>query len=128
VSARSTDPLDAMAEIIAERVLTKLLGRGIVNVATPKIYTTHKSGPHIPGKSRRWMKDHVQAMPGARKVGRDWEIDVADYESWAKAADHQAVTKTGAPRATNDRRPRTRSRRSRPRRRPRGCARSRRRP
>lgn len=102
MSARSTDPLDAMAEIIADRVLSKLLVRGIVNVATPKVYTTHKAGPHIPGKSRRWMLDHLKSIAGARKVGRDWEIDVADYEAWAKAADRKATVNASAPRAKND--------------------------
>lgn len=98
MSARSTDPLDAMAEIIADRVMSKLLARGIVNVAGPKAYTTHKNGPHVPGKTRRWMKDHLKAIAGARKVGRDWEIDVADYDAWAKADDR----KTNASRASND--------------------------
>lgn len=51
------------------------------------VYTTNKLGPHVPGKSRRWMLDHLSSMPGARKEGRDWVIDVDMYNAWATLKD-----------------------------------------
>jgi len=77
--------LDQLVEAVAERVAKKL--GGAVNPALPARYTTNKAGPHIPGKTRRWMREHIKSMPGARRVGRDWEISAADYEAWATAED-----------------------------------------
>lgn len=81
--------LDDLIEAIAERVATK------INSAPARIYTTNKRGPHIPGKSRRWMLTHVKTMAGARKVGRDWEIDISDYEAWASTEDARRCAENG---------------------------------
>jgi hypothetical protein len=50
------------------------------------VYTTRKSGPHVPGKSRHWMLRNAARM-GARKVGRDWQITPAEYERWLSKQD-----------------------------------------
>lgn len=76
-----------MIEAVADRVARKL-GHG-----TAVVYTTHKSGPHIPGKTRSWMLRHVQAMPGARKVGRDWTIAASDFDAYAAAKDTSRMRK-----------------------------------
>jgi hypothetical protein len=82
--------VEVLAEKIAERVVERVLvrlGRLPAEPERPTAYTTHKSGPHLPGKTRRWMLDHARNIPGAKKVGRDWVISVEDYEAWCKAED-----------------------------------------
>ncbi len=76
--------LDEIADRVAERLLPKLKS---ISPPAAVVYTTHKSGPHIPRKSRRWMLEHISKMPGARKVGRDWLISAADYDAWQAAED-----------------------------------------
>lgn len=75
---------DEDVDRIAARVVAKLR---LVPPPDPTHYTTSKAGPHIPGKSRRWMLDHVCLIPGARKEGRDWVIAIAAYEAWATRED-----------------------------------------
>lgn len=80
--------LDQLADAVAERVAKKLkptTGAPVV------VYTTNKSGPHLPGKTRRWMLDHIRLIPGAKKVGRDWEITAADWEAWKASGDMRLV-------------------------------------
>jgi hypothetical protein len=83
---------DDLVEAVAERVVAKL-----GQAKAPTVYTTHKNGPHIPRKTRRWMVAHIKDMPGARKVGRDWEISASDYEAWAKAEDARRCREGGSP-------------------------------
>jgi hypothetical protein len=71
-----------LADQIAERVAERL-GSG----RTADIYTTRKGGPHAPGKSRDWMLRRVKEMPGARKIGKDWQITRADFERWVTEQD-----------------------------------------
>ncbi len=73
--------IEDIADRVAERVAAKL---GHIAVA---VYTTARRGPHVPGKSRDWMRRNVRAMPGSRKVGRDWIISSDDYQKWAAAHD-----------------------------------------
>jgi len=76
---------NVLADRIADRVAERL-GSG----RTADIYTTRKGGPHAPGKSRDWMLRRVKEMPGARKIGKDWQITRADYESWLAGQDTAA--------------------------------------
>jgi hypothetical protein len=48
-------------------------------------YCTGKSGTLPPGKSRRWLRDHAPAIPGARKLGRDWMVTRVDFDRWVDA-------------------------------------------
>lgn len=75
---------DALLELIRAEIkpLADAVSRLSATPAAPLIYTTHKSGPHLPGKSRRWMLDHVEKMPGAQKAGRDWTISAVDFSKW----------------------------------------------
>ncbi len=77
--------VDQLADMVAERIAKKL--GGIPQIGGHVVYTTNKIGPHIPGKTRVWMRRMVKQMPGARKVGRDWTISAADYNVWAAAND-----------------------------------------
>jgi hypothetical protein len=79
--------LDELIEAVAERVAKKLGRPSEVTV----VYTTHKSGPNIPGKTREWMLRRIKTMPGSRRVGRDWTIRATDYETWAAAQDCSRV-------------------------------------
>lgn len=74
--------IDLIADRVADRVVAKL---GRSGDATS--YTTAKQGPHIPGKSRDWMRRHVRTMPGSRKIGLHWVISKADFDAWASAQD-----------------------------------------
>ncbi len=80
--------IEQLAEAVAARVMTRLGGKG----SAPLVYTTHKDGPNIPGKSHAWMVRMVKTMPGARKVGRDWTIAASDYDAWATAQDTSRVS------------------------------------
>jgi hypothetical protein len=99
--------------------LAKLFARHLVPPAhhaapsAPLIYTTNKRGPYLPGKSRRWMLEHIPSMPGAHKVGRDWSIRAVDYDDWVTAEDARrcklaglkkvsGVVSTAARKASND--------------------------
>jgi hypothetical protein len=78
---------DELVEAVAERVAKK-----VAPTPTPPVtYTTNKRGPHFPGRSRRWMLDHIRSMPGARKIGRNWEISATDYEAWKSHEDAAQV-------------------------------------
>lgn len=79
--------LDDLLDVVVERLAKRLAVAR--DVQAPLVFTTHKDGPHIPGKSRRWMLEQIKAMPGARKVGRDWQILAKDYEAWAMAEDER---------------------------------------
>ncbi len=79
---------EQIADRVAERVLAQL-GRVPVKAVRPLAYTSHKDGPGLPGKTRRWMIDHMKNIPGVRKVGRDWVISVADYDTWCVAEDYR---------------------------------------
>ncbi len=48
-------------------------------VATPAPYTSKNLPPAI--ASSRSYREHVRSMPGARRVGRDWVIDVGDWNA-----------------------------------------------
>ncbi len=82
------------ADALIERLKTIVedaLKRHSTPPPSPLVFTTHKSGLHLPGKSRRWMLDHIRDMPGARKTGRDWEISATDFEAWKRAQDIRVV-------------------------------------
>ncbi len=83
--------LDLLADAIAERIVAR------VGTATKTVYTTSKRGPHCPGKSRDWMLRHIKNMAGARKVGRDWEIDATDFAQWARARDTDRCRRPAPP-------------------------------
>ena len=89
--------LDTLLDEIADRVATRMLSRlergALPSSAPPVVYTTHKDGPHLPGKTRRWMLEHVKNIPGARKVGRDWLIDASAYRAWLTAEDSRQCAK-----------------------------------
>lgn len=77
--------------------------------SAPLVYTTNKRGPHLPGKSRRWMLEQIPSMPGAHKVGRDWSIRAVDYDAWVTAEDARRCklaglkkVSTAARKASND--------------------------
>jgi hypothetical protein len=86
----------ALADRIAERVADRL-GSG----RTADIYTTRKGGPHIPGKSRDWMLRRIKEMPGARNVGKDWQITHADYERWLMEQDVSTCKAAAVPLGVN---------------------------
>jgi hypothetical protein len=81
------DELDAIADRVVARLAPHLRLVHSVPTVAPLAYTSNKRGPHAPGKSQRWMLDHLCQIPGARKEGRDWVISVADYEAWATSED-----------------------------------------
>jgi hypothetical protein len=58
------------------------------------VYTTRNGGPHIPGKSPSWTKCNLKRMPGARKVGRDWQITPENYERWVANEDAKRCAAT----------------------------------
>ncbi len=87
---------EALADHIAERVADRL-GSG----RTADIYTTRKGGPHIPGKSRDWMLRRIKEMPGARNVGKDWQITHADYERWLTERDMTKCKAAARPTGVN---------------------------
>ncbi len=64
--------LDELADRVAARVLEKLS-------AAPGHYSA-KNPP--PGKSKAWALRMIKTIPGARKVGRDWIVSVADFDAW----------------------------------------------
>lgn len=74
--------LEEIIEAVAVRVAEKL-GQSPLTA----VYTTHKRGPHFPGKTRDWMLRVIKTMPGAQRIGRDWTIRAADYDAWASAED-----------------------------------------
>src|SRR5262245_7716428 len=80
--------LDELVEAVAERLAKKL---GPPAPVLALIYTTNKRGPHPPGKTKRWCRDWIKRIPGARRVGRDWEVPAAAYEAWASAKDAERV-------------------------------------
>jgi hypothetical protein len=80
--------LNVFADALAARLLSRIGGHA---ANAPLVYTTHKRGPHVPGKTRAWMLRHVKTMLGSRKVGRDWTIAAADYEAWETAQDTSRV-------------------------------------
>lgn len=88
--------LDAILEVLADKIAERLSERPAS--ALPLIYTSSKRGPHFPGKSRRWTKEKIRHMPGARKVGRDWEITSTDYEAWKAEQDAAHVRSEVKPR------------------------------
>ncbi len=71
-------------------------------VAATDYYTSRKSGPHIPGKSRSWMLRQVRSIPGARKIGRDWVIKVSDFESYLVEQDTARIKKAYGAKASTD--------------------------
>lgn len=58
------------------------------------VYTTRNGGPHIPGKPPHWTKRNLKRMPGARKVGRDWQITPENYERWLANEDAKRCAST----------------------------------
>jgi hypothetical protein len=75
--------LDLLADAVAQRVIAKIGG----HANTPTVYSSHKEGPHLPSKTRRWMVKNLRFMPGSYKVGRDWLIAPEAYEAWKTAED-----------------------------------------
>ena len=45
-------------------------------------YGTGKGATLPPGKTRAWALRNLKSIPGARKVGRDWIVSVADFDAW----------------------------------------------
>ncbi|WP_394849822.1 hypothetical protein LZC95_20490 [Pendulispora brunnea] len=75
------------------RKLAELLIPHIRSAGATVVYSTSKRGPHCPGKSRSWMLRHIKTIPGARQIGRDWVIDAADFDQWARANDARRFRK-----------------------------------
>ena len=51
-------PLEELVDALVDRLSMRLRA-----VAAREPYTTNKRGPHIPGKSRRWLLDHIHSSP-----------------------------------------------------------------
>ena len=90
--ARALVPLvKALAKILAPLVVAEV--RAAADPAN--VYTSR--GPAPPGRSLRWLRDHIPQMPGAvregglRGRGVIWSITRVDYEKW-----RAAKTKTAA--------------------------------
>jgi hypothetical protein len=79
--------LDELAELVAARVLAKL------SAPTTHYSSASKSGALPPGKSRAWALRNLQLVPGARKVGRDWVVAVADFDAWAAEKDSERLAR-----------------------------------
>jgi len=89
VTTTSVSP-DELAEAVAERVLLRLGASG----RKADYYTTSAVGPHLPGKSRLWMKRNIRKIPGAQKIERDWIISHEDYEQWLRDRDAAQVRRS----------------------------------
>lgn len=90
--------LDELAERVAAKVLAKLS-------AAPSFYGTGKGATLPPGKTRAWALRTLKTIPGARKVGRDWVVSVADFDAWASDRDSECQRKASRrkmPRKSND--------------------------
>lgn len=85
--------LDDLAERVAERVLARL-------GATTTHYGTGRAATLPPGKSRAWALRNLKTISGAKKIGRDWVIEVAAYEAWANERDSARFST--APQPAND--------------------------
>jgi hypothetical protein len=83
-AGRLLSALDDVLEELAELVATKVLAR---MSAPTDHYTTRKAGAHVPGKSLAWCLRTLKTIPGARKVGRDWIVSVADFDAWLSQQD-----------------------------------------
>jgi len=83
--------IDALVEEIAERIAECVVAR--IGNTIKTVYTTAQRGPWAPGKSRSWMLRNIKTMPGARRAGRDWVIDSADYDRWCTARDAASFRK-----------------------------------
>ena len=81
--------LDELAELVAAKVLAKL------SAPTTHYSTASKSGTLPPGKSRAWALRNLKLVPGARKVGRDWVVSIADFEAWLSEQDSIRFAKSG---------------------------------
>lgn len=92
------DVLAALADRGVRRPVRVTLPSASANDASaPEFYTTHKGGPHLPGKSRHWMVRNARTIPGAHKVGRDWIVPRAAYEAWLTALDARQCATATAP-------------------------------
>lgn len=77
-------PLDAVLDDLAERVAAKVLAK----LSAPSThYGTGRAAVLPPGKSRAWALRNLKLVPGAKKVGRDWIVSVADFEAWLTERD-----------------------------------------
>ena len=88
--------LDELAELVAAKVLAKL------SAPTSHYSTASRSGTLPPGKSRAWALRTLKLVPGARKVGRDWVVSVADFEAWAAEKDSERLARSGIHRIVRD--------------------------
>ncbi len=76
--------LDTLVAAIAERVAAIVLEK--LGSATTH-YGTSKSAALPPGKTRAWAMRNLRAIPGAKKIGRDWTISVEDFDAWLSERD-----------------------------------------
>lgn len=92
------DVLTPLVDALVERVAERLGER-----PTPSAhYTTSKRGPLPPGKSRAWALRTLKTIPGARKVGRDWVVSTADYQTWLTAQDMKSFTRPSVAKVRSD--------------------------
>lgn len=79
---------------IAERVADIIVAR----LAAPSThYGTGKAATLPPGKSRAWALRNVKTIPGARKIGRDWIVSVADFDAWMSDQDTERCRNSARP-------------------------------
>lgn len=83
---------DAIIEVIAERVASRILAR--LGSPTTHYGSGRKASPP-PGKSRAWAVRNLKTIPGARKIGRDWIVSVEDFDAWAADRDSARCGKIG---------------------------------
>jgi hypothetical protein len=85
---------DALLTEIAERVADIVVAR----LAAPSThYGTGKAATLPPGKSRAWALRNVKRIPGARKIGRDWIVSVADFDAWMTDRDSERCRNSARP-------------------------------
>lgn len=82
--------IEWFAELVAAKVLAKL--------TAPSDHYSAKNPP--PGKSRAWALRMLKTIPGARKVGRDWVVSVADFDAWL--SDRTSAPKVVKAKPSND--------------------------
>ena len=72
----------------------------VARAATPnktEYYTSGKRGPHPPGKTGRWLREHAHEIPGARRVGRDWVVTIEEFDAWTGSRQQKASARRAQP-------------------------------
>ena len=97
--------LDTILDAIAARLVVHLAPMLVVppTSSTTVEYSSAEGGTLPPGKSRRWLREHAPAMPGARRAGRAWSISKGGFDAWcADQARARRMARKAEPVATDD--------------------------